>query len=109
MHEVGLAFDIVELVDRFAAEHGVRQVECVHVDLGEYCGVLQHALEIGFEAARRESECCRAAALAVRTVVGSMRCEAYHAVAPTSPCPQCGAAQPRIVAGREFRLASIDF
>lgn len=113
MHEVGMAYDIVELVDRYAASRGIPDVKTVNVVAGEYSGVIHESLNVGFTAARKQSERCRDASLHITTTPGRCVCNEcgadFHVDAPGQPCPACGSHDWCYTSGREFKIASIEY
>lgn len=113
MHEVGMAFDIVSIVDGYAEQHGIESVRSIGLDVGEYSGVIPDALRLGFESAAELSERCRGAQLEIRIVEGSVRCAdcgaGFHIEAPGEACPRCGSHSWSYEGGREFKITTIGF
>lgn len=111
MHEVGLAFDIVTMAVELARTNGCREIVGIELDVGECCGVMPEALILGFESARKGTM-AQDARLTVNRPPGVVRCaecgRERAAAGYAEPCPACGSARRTIVAGREFRLKSID-
>lgn len=112
MHEVGMAFDIVDIIDRFAEARNIPFVQRVYVTVGEYAGIIPAALQLGFEAARDASEHCVDAQLVIERVAGCVVCDncrrEFHPDAPSDTCPQCGSCCWSVLAGGEFKIAAID-
>lgn len=111
MHEVGLAFDIVAIASEFAEKNGGSEIFGIELEVGECCGVMCEALEMGFVSARKETVAEHAELRIVR-VPGVLQCMQCGRERPAEylaePCPECGSASRRIVSGREFRLKSIE-
>lgn len=111
MHEVGLACDIVSIVEQFARRNAIERVECIELQVGEFSGVVPEALRIGFVSACKGT-ICEDAELAIQETEGFMKCSRcgaeFKIVKLTDPCPDCGSDDRRIVAGNEFKILSID-
>lgn len=111
MHEVGLAFDIVAMAVDFAERNDCHDISRIELQVGECCGVIPEALELGFSSARKDT-IARCAELDICIVPGVVRCTRCGGKRSADrflePCSACGSDAREIISGREFRLVSID-
>ena len=111
MHELALARSLIDLVDDHAARAGARQVERIHVRLGQLSAVTR-ALHVSFIPASRGTR-CEGAILDIEEVPLTVRC--FHCDGVKTPggrynfrCPDCGMPTPEVVTGREMQLVAIE-
>lgn len=110
MHELSIATSLVELACSHAAQRGGVRVSRVVVRIG----VLQHvarSLYFCFDNVARGTA-CEGATLQIEEVGLTVECPVCRAVKTPRGlynfrCPDCGAATPRVVTGRELQLVSI--
>lgn len=92
-----------------AAELG--RVSRVHVDVGEFSGVVPEALAFGFEMAVAGSAMpdARLETVAVPVGLHCRACSARFSVpAPPFVCPQCGAAGAEVMDGTDVVVRSVE-
>ena len=110
MHEMSLAMQLIEIVDRKAREEGGLAVSRVEVELGNLAGVMAEALEFCFEAAARDT-LAEKACLTIIPVQATGRCQDCAAHFPVegipASCPACGQWAVEIKDGQELRLKAI--
>ncbi|MBK9712575.1 MAG: hydrogenase maturation nickel metallochaperone HypA [Kouleothrix sp.] len=113
MHELSIAYSLVELASAAAAEAGVAHISVVHLRLGALAGVVRDALEFGFEIAAADTPLA-GARLAIEELPVQIYCPSCDAPA-TLPdvrqfcCPRCGTPTARIVQGRELELVALEY
>jgi hydrogenase nickel incorporation protein HypA/HybF len=111
VHELTLARELLRIIEDVAAQHGVRRVCAVRLEVGALCCVEPHALRFAFEVIGRGTlaENCVLHVARVPLVVRCATCSREGPADPLLPgCPACGAASVEVVAGRELKLLSID-
>ncbi|GAC1435937.1 MAG: hydrogenase maturation nickel metallochaperone HypA [Chloroflexota bacterium] len=108
MHELSVAASVLEIARRHAAGHRVTKVV---VKIGHLRQVVPSALAFSFEIVAQGTS-LEGAALEIQTVgaVGACRrCGAESQLASFPlQCAACGAPNPRIVAGDELVVESLD-
>jgi len=109
MHEMSIAADILDAVERAAG--GTGEVFRIEVAVGPFSGVSPDSLELGLEAAA----CARGFGhpeIVVIRLDASLECRkcgsVYSGVDIADLCPTCGALEKRVVSGRELILNSVD-
>jgi hydrogenase nickel incorporation protein HypA/HybF len=109
MHEMSIAVDILDAVERAAA--GVGHVMRIEVAVGPFSGVCPDSLELGLEAAAGARGLGRPEIVVLR-LDASLECRrcgrVYAGTDIAELCPACGALEKRIISGRELVLNSVD-
>jgi hydrogenase nickel incorporation protein HypA/HybF len=110
MHETSLAEKIVETALEVARENGAKRVSRLNLLLGELAGVEVETLAFAFQVACNDTaaEGCH---LEVERVSGRFKCWTCaneRAGDLYDLCPSCGNPGGDILAGREFRIISVD-
>lgn len=112
MHELSIAYNLVEIADEAARNAGAVRVKAVHLRLGALAGVVEDALRFGFPVAALGT-LVAGAELVIEPVAVQVQCD--HCAAPrtlTPPfvfrCPVCGQPVARLLQGRELQIESIE-
>lgn len=113
MHELSIAYSLVETATRAAKQAGVPQVEAVHLQLGLLSGVVKDALLFSYEIA------CEGTPLAgSRLEIEELPVIVYCPTCQTNQplpgiqlfrCPACGTPTPDILQGREIQLTALEY
>lgn len=110
MHELSIATEIVKQAVRIARENRATRLDSIDVEIGILRQVVPEALELAFRAAA-EGTIAEGAVFNVteeRVVAVCNPCECmFLPEIDNFVCPQCGAADARIVAGNEIILKSL--
>lgn len=112
MHELAIAQNLIELVEREARLRKALAVTRVKISVGALIGVAPEALAFSFDVIKRET-IAASAELEIEVVKLQGKCRACFMSAEVGPdfrllCPACQ--EPLdIVAGRELQLDSIEF
>ncbi|MGD0646856.1 MAG: hydrogenase maturation nickel metallochaperone HypA [Acidobacteriaceae bacterium] len=112
MHELSIAYSLVELASQTAAEAGATRVRAVYLRLGALSGVDRGALDFCYEVAT-EGTLLAGSTLVVEELPVRVYCpacvqEVELASIQCFQCPQCGAPSGDIRQGRELALESIE-
>lgn len=112
MHELSIAYSLVEIADAAARNAGAARVKVVNLRLGALAGVVEDALHFGFPIAAAGTR-VEGAVLAIEQVAVQVHCD--HCAAPrtlTPPfvfcCPVCGQPVARLLQGRDLQIESIE-
>jgi len=112
MHEMGIAQEVVEIVQASIPPHlqGAR-VERIRLRIGELSSVVADSLRFCFEALARGTA-LEGAELAIETVPVLARCQGcdhqWTISTPAFSCPQCNGGDIRILSGRELEIDAIE-
>jgi hydrogenase nickel incorporation protein HypA/HybF len=112
MHELSIAYSLVELASQSAVEAGAVRVRAVHLRLGAMSGVVRGALEFSFEIATADTMLAGSQLLVEELPVvvycGVCREEVQLASVQRFRCPQCDTPSGDIRQGRELEIESIE-
>jgi hydrogenase nickel incorporation protein HypA/HybF len=111
MHEVAIAREILDVVEKTARENNAEKVTLVKLRIGSFTSIVQDALDFALEALKPET-LAREALFEVESVALCARCpgcgqdypnmEDFHFI-----CLECGG-NLEIVAGRELEIVAIE-
>lgn len=113
MHELGVVFHVIEMVEEVAAENGLTEVSSVTLELGEVCGVIESYLQKCWRwSVEKKSDIMHGCALMVETIPAVTFCEdcgrTYPTVAHGKLCPHCGSGRTYLLSGNEFQIKEIE-
>ena len=112
MHELGIVFHMIDLLEDLARDEGLEQIGCVRLALGEVSGVVEDYLQDCWRWAADRSEVLRGAELEVRAVPAVTVCRdcgrTYPTVAHGRTCPHCGSDQTELLHGLEIEILEIE-
>jgi hydrogenase nickel incorporation protein HypA/HybF len=111
MHELSIALDIIDFVQREVALRQLHGLSVVGVRVGAFSAVDPESLEFGFTAACRDTV-MEGVKLVVEWVPAQIKCEACgHENTTDQPefiCPKCDSANVRIKRGYELEVAYLE-
>ena len=112
MHELGIVFHMVDLLERVGEENELTHIERVVLELGEVSGVLHDQLLDCWKWASAKSELLAGAVLDIRVAEAVTVCNAcgrtYPTVAHGKICPHCGSPDTVLLRGNEMELKQIE-
>jgi hydrogenase nickel incorporation protein HypA/HybF len=112
MHELSIAYSLVEMAARAAHDAGVSRVEAVRLRLGALSGVVKDALLFSYDVATAGT-ILAGSRLDIEAVPVAIHCSACG-VTSSLPgiqsfrCPLCGQPSGDIRQGRELELVSLE-
>lgn len=112
MHELGVVFHVIKMVEEVAQENDLTQVESVTLELGEVSGVIDSYLENCWNwAVKKQDKLLREADLKIETIPAVTYCEdcrkRYGTIEHGKICPHCGGIHTYLQQGNEFRIKEI--
>lgn len=112
MHELSIAYHLVETATEAARGVGATRVVTVNVRLGALSGVVEDALRFGFDVATAGTM-VEGAQLAVEDVPARVACadcgaDGVLADVRWMRCPACGSARVLLTSGRELELVNLE-
>ena len=112
MHELGVVFSIINIVEETAAENNVSEVSVVTIDLGEVSSVIPDYLKDCWNWAVKKTSVLQNAELRVNTVEAVTYCTSCEQEYPTvkygKKCPYCGSGETYLIRGNEFIIKEIE-
>lgn len=112
MHELCIAYNLVEIAERAAQQASVDRVIAVHLRLGAMSGVVKDALLFGYDVAVRGTR-LEGSRLEIEQVPVMVYCENCDAEVNLSniqrfQCPRCGKPTADIRQGKELELTYLE-
>lgn len=112
MHELSIAYNLVEVASQSATEAGAARVTAVHLRLGALSGVVRGALEFSYEIATAGT-ILEGSSLQVKELPVWVYCQVCESVMELESvqlfcCPACDTPSRDIRQGRELEIHSIE-
>lgn len=112
MHELGVVFRVIEMVEEVAKENSLSEIESVTLELGEVSGIIESYLQNCWKwAVNKKSEILKETKLSVEQIPAITYCEGcrqtYETVKHGKICPHCGSEHTWLQQGNEFRIKEI--
>ena len=112
MHELGIVFHMVDLLERVGEENGLTRIERVVLDLGEVSGVMVDQLLDCWKWASARSPLLEGAELAVNRLEAITICNACGRTFPTVAhgriCPHCESPDTVLLRGNEMEVREVE-
>lgn len=111
MHEMSIARDLLEVIERYAPTNGSARVKVVRLRIGELAGVVPESLRFCFEVTS-EGTVAQGAELVIETVPLVGRCRAcgadFHVEGYAFICPNCDSAYVELISGDELEVVELE-
>ncbi|MDA3904472.1 MAG: hydrogenase maturation nickel metallochaperone HypA [Bacteroidales bacterium] len=111
MHELTIAYNIVEIVSRTARNENAKRVDSINIEVGKISGIEIDALKFSLNIAIKDS-LLEKAIINIKCITGKARCNNCLKVFVVSDlftsCPYCSKYSAKIIKGKELRVSSID-
>lgn len=112
MHELSIAYSIVESAEEAARNAGVKKVKAVNLRLGKLSGVVKDALLFSFDIATQET-LLEGATLNIEELNVIAHCPTCkeNVELPRVQifrCPVCNTPTPELIQGKELELTSLE-
>lgn len=112
MHELGVVFHMVDLLEDAAREHDLSHIAKVTVSLGEVSGVVTDFFEDAWLWATERSDLLKDAELEIYQIEAINVCndcgKTYKAVPNGRNCIHCGSSRTELLCGTELEIDSIE-
>lgn len=112
MHELSIAMEIMDIVEKEAVENGARRINEVRLRIGDLSGVQIDSLIFSFETIRSEKELTRDAILDIERVPVKIRCRPCQSEFSGDGflvrCPSCDGLDTEFLQGDELSVVEIE-
>ena len=113
MHELSIAYSLVEIADKAAREAQATKVDAVNLRLGALSGVVKDALLFGYDVVTKDT-LLEGSSLQIEelpVVVFCSRCQVQTTLPNTYQfrCGQCGEPTAHIIQGKELEIVSLEY
>jgi len=110
MHELGIMINVVNSIEKIAAENGVTKVETLVLQVGELSPVVPHYLEAVYPAAV-DGTLLKDTKLQIEVIPGNALCRhcgtEFNLMKNKKVCPDCGQSDWELLSGTEFLIKEI--
>ena len=112
MHELGIAFYIIDMVEDLGRQNDLTSVARVKLRLGEVSGVIPSYLQDVWRWAADRTDLMRTSKLEIESVPAITRCldcnRTYATVEYGRTCPYCASEKTELIQGQELELDEIE-
>ncbi len=112
MHELGVVFYAIDMVEDLGRENHLSSVSSVTMSIGEVSGVIPSYLADCWRWAADRSDLLRGAELRIETIDAVTVCNACGRTYPTvengRTCPHCGSSDTVLLRGNEIEVKEIE-
>jgi hydrogenase nickel incorporation protein HypA/HybF len=110
MHELGIMINVVNSIEKIAAENGVTKVETLVLQVGELSPVVPHYLGAVYPAAV-DGTLLQDTKLEIEVIPASVLCKhcstVFNLIQNKKVCPDCGDSEWDLISGTEFLIKEI--
>ncbi len=110
MHEMSIARNLLEVIERYAPTNGSARVKVVRLRIGELAGVVPESLRFCFEVVS-EGTVANEAELVIETVPLVGRCQTcgadFHVEGCVFICRHCGSPRVELISGNELDVIEL--
>lgn len=110
MHELGIVYEVIKIVDQFVVENQLKKVEKIVLEIGQLSQAIPRFIEECYPAAVSETPYeDTALEIIMMPAIGSCnQCfEEYNIVEHRKVCPSCQASDFTLLTGQEFSIKEI--
>lgn len=110
MHELGIVYEVIRVVDGFVLENKLTRVEKIVLEIGQLSQAIPRFIEECYPAAVSETP-YETTKLEIISIPAMARChgckETYNIVTHRRVCPICGKREATLLSGQEFNIKEI--
>jgi hydrogenase nickel incorporation protein HypA/HybF len=109
MHELSIAEELLQIIEKRASEEGIRSVERINLRIGEYSGIFPDSLEFAFEVLSK-GKLTEGASVEVEMVSPKFLCGKCGdaVISQETNCPKCGSEDLTLQCGDELEIISFE-
>ena len=112
MHELGIVMQVIEQVEKVAAQSDVRKVLKLHMEVGEVSSVVPALFTDCFDWTKKKTKYLQQSQLEMVILEGISYCQdckqTYKTTAYGKQCPHCGSQRTYLVTGNEVNIKDIE-
>lgn len=110
MHELGIVYEVINIVDRFSKENNIMKVDKIVLEIGQLSQSIPRFIEECYPAAVSETP-YEETKLEIIILPANAKCKAcgevYNIIQHRKICPQCAGEEHDLVSGQEFNIKEI--
>lgn len=110
MHELGIVYEVIKVVDRFAVENQLTKVDKIVLEVGQLSQAIPRFIEECYPAAVSETP-YEETKLEIIVLPAEGKCrnceEIYNVISHRKVCPNCKEEKYDLISGQEFNIKEI--
>lgn len=110
MHELGIVYEVIKIVDNFVLENNIKKVEKIVLEIGQLSQAIPRFIEECYPAAVDETA-YEDTKLEIITLPANAKCkvckEIYNIIEHRKVCPNCNAQDFELISGEEFNIKEV--
>lgn len=110
MHELGIVYEVINIVDRFSKENNIMKVDKIILEIGQLSQSIPRFIEECYPAAVNETP-YEETKLEIIILPANAKCKAcsevYNIIQHRKICPQCAGEEHYLISGQEFNIKEI--
>ncbi|WP_297438172.1 hydrogenase maturation nickel metallochaperone HypA [uncultured Clostridium sp.] len=110
MHELGIVYEVINIVDRFSVENNITKVDKIILEIGELAQAIPRFIYECYPAAVDETP-YEDTKLEIIVLPADAKCkecsEVYGIIKNKKICPKCNGQEYELISGQEFSIKEI--
>lgn len=110
MHELGIVYEVIKVVDNFVKENNITRVEKIVLEIGQLSQAIPRFIEECYPAAVDQTP-YEDTKLEIITLPANGKCktcgEIYNIIEHRKICPNCKAEDFHLISGEEFNIKEV--
>ena len=110
MHELGIVYEVIKIVDEFSKENDIKKVEKIILEIGQLSQAIPRFIEECYPAAVDETM-YEDTKLEIIVIPANAKCQTcsqeYNIIEHRKVCPECGGETFDLISGEEFNIKEI--
>lgn len=110
MHELGIVYEVIKVVDHFVKENEIKKVEKIVLEIGQLSQAIPRFIEECYPAAV-DGTPYETTKLEIETIPAEGECKVcqmyYNIIEEKKICPDCGSESFELITGEEFNIKEI--
>lgn len=110
MHELGIVYEVIKIVDSFVIENNLKKVDKIILEVGELSQAIPRFIQECYPAAVSETA-YEETKLEIEVLPANGQCQAcsdvYNIIEHRKICPKCEGEAYTIISGEEFNIKEI--
>ncbi len=110
MHEIGVLFEVVKSVERFARENEVKKIQSLVLQIGELSSMIPKYMRSLYPAAT-EGSILEGSTLEIELLPANAMChdckKVFRLLEHQGECPSCNTKNFEVISGKEFYIKEI--
>lgn len=110
MHELGIVYQVIKVVDKFVKENKITRVEKIVLEIGQLSQAIPRFIEECYPAAVDETayENTKLEIITIEALAECRDCgEVYNIIKNRKVCPKCSSENFILISGEEFNIKEV--